>query len=312
MMMMAVLMVTVGAVLACKCATIAEGFSPPQSSSCISRPVLSSHCAATMSFWRRSTISSSGCRRTTASAAATTVQVSPYLSAEYFYFDLQVAEQDIGRLVFALTIPSALPRHAENFISLARGDRRSIDPSAHYEWCEFDYTQDYVEERGGGTAGGGTSSIGAGRYRWCHVLRGRYRNGIGKADEPIRDPENLLQCTHSCYGGQYYRDRYEPQESGGGGDIDNNSEDDGDDVTVLLTVQVAGPGRGTSRFVIVRVDESPPEWRERLLLNSGVIGRLESGLDTLLYISRQRRGPPKIVKAGVLLSSEVSSKKKEE
>lgn len=69
---------------------------------------------------------------------------------------------------------------------------------------------------------------------------------------------------------------------------------------MLLTVQVAGPGRGSSRLQIVRVGESPREWGERLLLNTDVIGRLVDGLETLHAMARQQMGPPTVVAAGVL------------
>jgi hypothetical protein len=210
--------------------------------------------------------------------AAKVTTVSPYLTAEYVYFDLQVQGHDIGRLVFQLTIPSPLPFHAENLIQLCRGDQRSIDPAATYVGCAFDYGTDYIE-------------VGRGRYRWSHVLRGKNRNAVGRADEAISDPANQLQCTHSVYGGQYYGDKYESNEDG--------------DFGVLLTVQIRGPGHGSSRWQLVRVGESPPEWGERLLLNTGVIGRLVQGIDTVHALARQSLGPPTIVRAGVLSSDEL-------
>jgi hypothetical protein len=67
------------------------------------------------------------------------------------------------------------------------------------------------------------------------------------------------------------------------------------------SVPVAGPGRGSSKFSIVRVGESPQEWRELLLLNSGAVGRLDpSSLEVLQTMARQRMGPPKVVGSGVL------------
>ena len=193
-------------------------------------------------------------------------------SANRIYFDIEVAGEPLGRLIFALTDPSPLPLHTENLIKLAKGSNRGIDPRAHYVGCEFDYTQDYIED-------------GMGRYRWGHVLRGRGRNAVGRADEPISDPENQQKNTHSCFGGQYYGDKYKQGEYPG----------------VLLTVPVVGPGRGSSRFSIVRVGESPREWGDRLLLNSGVVGRLEEeSLSTLHAMARQRNGPPTVVAAGVL------------
>jgi hypothetical protein len=215
-------------------------------------------------------------------AAATTA--SPYRSAEYVYFDLQVQGQDIGRLVFQLTIPSPLPLHAENLIQLCRGDQRSIDPAATYLGCAFDYGTDYIED-------------GRGRYRWSHVLRGKNRNAVGRADAAISDPANQLQCTHSVFGGQYYGEKYDASS--------RNEGNDDDDYGVLVTVQIRGPGHGSSRWQLVRVGESPPEWGERLLLNTGVIGRLVRGIDTVHAMARQSVGPPTIVQAGILSSEDL-------
>ena len=106
------------------------------------------------------------------------------------------------------------------------------------------------------------------------------------------DRENQLQSTHSCFGGQYYGDKYIPS-------------DDETDPDVILTVPVLGPGHGSSKFSIVRVGESPKEWQERLLLNSGAIGKLDpSCLDVLHMMARQRVGPPKVSKAGAFKSGE--------
>ena len=198
------------------------------------------------------------------------------LSSHKVYFDIEVAGKDIGRLVFFLENPSPLPLHAENLIQLAKGSRRGIDPKAHYVGCEFDFNPSSIED-------------GMGRYRWGHQLRGRGRNAIGRADQPISDPENQLKHTHSCYGGQYYGMKYMADEL------------DDDDPGVFLTVPVLGPGRGISKFSIVRVGESPMEWGERLLLNAGVIGRMDpSSLEVLHRMARQQSGPPKVVAAGVL------------
>lgn len=198
------------------------------------------------------------------------------VSADSVYFDIEVAGTEIGRLVFHLANPSPLPLHTENLIELAKGSRRGIDPRAHYVGCEFDFSPSTIED-------------GMGRYRWGHQLKGRGRNAIGRADENINDPENQLKYTHSCFGGQYYGVRYDPSKFEEG------------DPGVLLTVTVLGPGRGTSKFSIVRVGESPNEWGERLLLNAGVIGKMDpSCLEVLHTMVRQRQGPPTVVAAGVL------------
>jgi len=200
------------------------------------------------------------------------------LSAESIYFDIEITDQPIGRLIFHLTNPSPLPKHAENIIQLAKGSRRGIDPKAHYVGCEFDFSPVAIED-------------GMGRYRWGHQLRGRGRNGIGRADEPISDPESQAGCCHSTFGGQYYGDIYT--------EIEN-------DPGVMLTVPVVGPGYGSSKFSIVRVGESPKEWKETLLINSGVIGRLDaSSLEVLQTMARQRVGPPTVVSAGALDKTQV-------
>ena len=199
------------------------------------------------------------------------------LSADSIYFDIEVANQPIGRLIFHVKNPSSLPKHAENIIQLAKGSRRGIDPKAHYVGCEFDFSPATIED-------------GMGRYRWSHQLKGRGRNGIGRADELITDPESQAGCCHSTFGGQYYGDIYTKIEN---------------DPGVLLTVPVVGPGYGSSKFSIVRVEESPKEWRETLLINSGVIGRLDiSSLETLHSMARQRNGPPTIVSGGALDDSD--------
>lgn len=193
---------------------------------------------------------------------------SPYLSANTVFLDISIQDTDIGRLVFALTIPSPLPNHAEHFLGLIRGDRRSITPTAHYEGCAFDFSPDFIE--------------GESRYRWSHICRGRSLETV------VVDPENQSQCVHSCYGGQYYGDQYF---------ADQEDED------VFLAVAIAGPGRGSDRFSIIRVGESPQEWGERLLLNAGVIGRLVEGHDVLRILARQRVAPPTIRKAGVIIDT---------
>jgi len=197
------------------------------------------------------------------------------VSSNAIYFDISVAGTPIGRLLFHLANPSPLPQHAENVIRLATGARRSIEPLTHYVGCTFDFTPAHVED-------------GQGRYRWSHTCKGRGRNAMGRQNEPISDaPNQLASCTHSCFGGQYYGETYK------------DDDDDADDPGVLLTVPIQGPGQGSSRFSIVRVKESPQEWRERLLMNSGVIGRLDpSSLETLHTMARQRIGPPTVTASG--------------
>lgn len=82
---------------------------------------------------------------------------------------------------------------------------------------------------------------------------------------------------------------------------------------MVLTIPMVGRDRGTASFSIVRVGESPQEWRERLLLNSAVLGYLEdntddenlnkemlSGIDVLHIMARQNRAPPLIIGCGTI------------
>jgi hypothetical protein len=249
------------------------------------------------------------------SPSSSSTTISPYLSAEFCYFDVRTNDNTVGRLVVQLTIPSLLPRHAENFVRLCRGDLVAIDPKATYVGCTFDDTTDYAEYYYTNTADGTTVTSTNGRYRWSHVVRGRNRNAIGRATDPIVDAASVRQCTNAVFGGQYYGDVV-------GNTLDQEYAMDDDDAAansfdsspyinattvrlgIVLAVSVAGPGYGSSRFALVRVAESPPEWRQRLLLNSGVIGRLVSGHETLHALARRdprkSSSPPTIVATGVL------------
>jgi len=189
------------------------------------------------------------------------------------YFDISINNNPIGRLTFRLSSSNPLPLHTENIIKLCNSDRTSIDPSATYVGCAFDYGRDYIESLG--------------NYRWSHVLRGRGRNAVGVPTDIIR--EEGIVPSHSCFGGSYYGSLYE----------DDGGEEEGD-CGVRLTVPMSGPGRGSTRLAVVRVGESPPAWKERLLLNSAIIGVLEEGLDTLHAMARQEFGPPVVTASGVL------------
>ena len=227
-----------------------------------------------------------------------------------------IGNAPLGRLTFQLTPathPNAhLPLHTSNLITLASGQRRSIDPKATYVGCTFQYSPATIED-------------GSFRYRWGHVCDGYGRNGVqttlisGKLsgfDQPFADPERLKECTHKCFGGVYYGWRYEEILDEVSSAFKGKEEES---VAVLLTVPIHGPGAGTSKFSIVRVSESPKEWGKRLLLNSAVVGYLDcnangiidgpgeyglTSLDVLRLMARQRMGPPKIVNCGVILSGE--------
>ena len=193
------------------------------------------------------------------------------------FLDMAVAEEPVGRLVFQIPDTTILPLHIDNVVKLCTQERASIDPRCKYVGCEFQHSPQFVE--------------GFAQYRWGHTLKGRGRNAVGRAEERITDPEKMSKCTHSIYGGQYYGLNYDT-EVPILGDQDNR---------VVLTVPLVGPGRGSTDLSIVRVGESPPEWKERLLLNCAVLGWLEpSSLETLHAMARQTKGPPKVVDSGVL------------
>ena len=187
------------------------------------------------------------------------------------FFDIEVDDDPIGRLVFELPDPTMLPEHTQNLMKLCTGERRPIDPLCSYQDCAFEFSPQYVE--------------GFPQYRWAHVLKGRGRNAVGRPTEKIAEPANLRSLSHSIYGGTYYGLKYDELLEGGG---------------VMLTIPLGGPGRGSTRMSIVRVGESPQEWKERLLLNSAVVGRLESGIETLHLMARQTSAPPKVIATGVL------------
>ena len=204
-----------------------------------------------------------------------------------FYLDMAVANEPVGRLVFCVPRPTTLfPTHTENILQLVSQGRRSVDPACHYIQCEFQYAPPYIE--------------GLAQYRWAHVLAGRSRNAVGRPTERLVDTAALQTHAHKLYGGIYYGLSYN--------DIVNDWHPAlyGTDPTTalatpLLTLPMTGPGRGTTQLGIVRVAESPPAWRERLLLNAAVIGWLEpTSIDVLRTLARQKRGPPTVVDSGIL------------
>jgi hypothetical protein len=119
---------------------------------------------------------------------------------------------------------------------------------------------------------------------------GRNRNAIGRADETLSDPTQSVAMHALCIlvVNIYHGDKYE---------LSTRNKYD-----VMLTVQIRGPGHGSSQWQLVGVGESPPEWGERLLLNTGVIGQLVSNIETVHAMARQNLGPPTIASAGVLSS----------
>ena len=196
------------------------------------------------------------------------------------FFDIEVNKEEIGQLIFRIDTSEELPTYiyASNVMKLCTGARTSIDPKCKYVGCQFQHSPQSVETFP--------------QYRWTHVLSGNARNAVGVPTERISIDPKMALCAHSLYGGQYYGRQYIP--------VDENNDDSDNPYGVYLTVPLVGPQRGSSSFSIVRVDESPQEWRERLLLNSAVLGILESGIETLWAMARQTVGPPTIIRSGIL------------
>jgi len=195
------------------------------------------------------------------------------------FFDIEISSTPIGQLVFNLGPPDKylLPNHTQNIIKLCKGDMRGIDPRCTFERCEFKFSPQFVE--------------GFPQYRWAHICDGKGINAVRAVDggDRISDLGELMKaCSHSIYGGTYYGMKYIPEEAEE--DIRRG---------VLFTVPLVGMHRGKTSFSIVRVSESPQEWRERLLLNSAVLGYLESGIETL-HAMQQTNGPPCIVQSGTI------------
>ena len=204
------------------------------------------------------------------------------------YFDIQINEEDIGRLVFyidtsTILSPSSTTNSSDyvtNIIQISKGARTAIDPKCQYTNCAFLHSPQFVE--------------GFPQYRWTHILNGNGRNAIGRSptDRLILDSNTRSHYINGC--GHYYGMSYIELVDTLTAPVPTNP------YGVYLSVPLVGPYRGLSSFSIVRVDESPQEWRERLLLNSVVLGTLESGIETLHTMARQTSGPPVVIRSGVL------------
>jgi hypothetical protein len=186
------------------------------------------------------------------------------------YFDIAVGPRALGRLVVRLDRSHGLERTVENVRRLCTAECAPIDPRLSYSGCAFEFSPSYVEGP---------------QYKWAHVLKGRGRNAVGRADARLDERAGLAQCVHSCFGGQYYGMRV-PSEADG--------------PSTWLTVPVAGPGSGSSRIALVRVRDSPPQWRERLLLNSAVLGALDAESEPVLRQMARAAGPSIVEACGVL------------
>ena len=167
----------------------------------------------------------------------------------------------VGRLVFELAPPDLLPTACRGIAALSAGEQTAVDARMSYVDCAFEW--------------GSAQHVESAQYRWAHSLKGR-----GGPNPAGRIPAaELAGCKRSSFGGEYY-----------GLEVDDGT---------CLTVPVQGPGSGSSKFSIVRVGESPREWRERLLVNSAVIGILTDGADALSSIATAR-APPIVTACGVI------------
>lgn len=188
-------------------------------------------------------------------------------SAPRVYFDVSAGGEALGRLTVRL-LPEILPRAVENVRLLATGEQRSIDERLTYRGCAFDHSPAYV-------AGP--------QYKWAHILRGRGRNCV---KDPLFDSRALLAGSMiKTYGGIYYGPR----------DVFGDGQ-----VRTVVTIPVTGPSRGSSSISFVRVVDSPPAWRETLLLNSCVVGVLEEDGEAVLERIARSRVPPVVEECGEL------------
>ena len=179
-------------------------------------------------------------------------------SVTRFFLDIAVVEEPLGRFVMAM--PSkpdiSFPQRRANLLKLTAQSRRSIDPSTHYTGCTWTY---------------GSLSFWADtlQYRWAHTLSGRGRNAVGRSIELIAEDMTAKQAhTHRIFGGTYYGLNYEELMDSilptYYADVLQNELKEVVLTTPLLTVPTIGPGRRSTQFNLVRVAESPLEWRDHL------------------------------------------------
>lgn len=183
--------------------------------------------------------------------------------------DVAAGTRQLGRLVIALDAASPLENTVANVRRLCSSERTPLDPRLTFRGCAFDFSPSYVE---------------GAQYKWSHVLKGNGLNAVGQPHARLEERAALARCAHRCYGGCYY-----------GMELPS----DGPPASVL-TVPVAGPGSGFTRIAIVRVRDSPPQWREQLLLNSAVLGALEPESEPVLLAMARAEAPPVVTGCGVL------------
>lgn len=192
------------------------------------------------------------------------------------WMDVSIGGTPVGRLTFSLAPREMLPNTIDNFRSLVLSERRSIEPGLTYHGCAFAWSPSYVEGP---------------QYKFSHVCDGNGKRAVRATD----DGAVLSRCAVRVFGGTtYYGLRLCP-DGGAAGAADGTTTSAG----TVLTVPVAGPGRGKSRFAIVRVADSPPAWRERLLINTAVVGGLISGSEVVTAMATAS-APPVVLASGEL------------
>ena len=165
-------------------------------------------------------------------------------AAVRIFFDLTSAGAPLGRVTFELAPPTLLPMFTSNLATLAT----TSDSTLSYAGCAFDFD---------------ASCVLGSDYAYVHRLAGRGENARGLPPSAAADsPAKLLASQRLGFGGAYYGLEVE----------------DGDPrARVVLTVPAQGARAGRSELSIVRVADSPEGLRQKLLLNSAVIGLLVDG-----------------------------------
>lgn len=177
------------------------------------------------------------------------------------FLEIGNAEEIFGQLLFELRTEVA-PETIENFRQLCTGQQVGVNPSLSYQGCDFEPYK--------------------GKY--SYTCKGRGRNIYGA--KKFVESKALSQCRHETPG------------AGGGVYYGIEVDLDKDPNLIVLAVPISGPGFGTSRFVIVRVGESPASLQQRILANLLVIGILQEGEEILKTRMSTRESPVTILACG--------------
>ncbi|KAK3237834.1 hypothetical protein CYMTET_52114 [Cymbomonas tetramitiformis] len=177
------------------------------------------------------------------------------------FLEIGNAEESFGQLLFELQAEVA-PETVENFRQLCTGEQVGVNSSLSYEGCDFEPYK--------------------GKY--SYTCKGRGKNIYGA--KKFVESNALSQCRHKTPG------------AGGGVYYGIEVDLDKDPNLIALAVPISGPGFGTSRFVIVRVGESPASMQQRILANLLVIGIMKQGEEILKTNMSTRESPTSILACG--------------